>query len=517
MPIAKIQLKDGRIAKFEVPEGTSQEEVIAFAEKTLAGNQQAQQPTSAENAQVEDISPLESAFAGTVEGLSFGTSDEIKAGIKAPFIYGVSKLAEKLGYDAKGMANMTLGEIYAKEQAEEQAKIDQARQANPKSFLAGEIGGSIGTGIAGAATKLGAKALSTLPRQMATGSAASAGYGITTGTPGERTENVAQDAAMGAALPVLGSAVTGAGKKIIQSLPFKELKKATNKIDKIDSEQLKEVASRAYKTADEQGGVLSASARNKMLDKINNSKIIRQDKEGLFESGKDEIEKYVENINKSYGKDFNFSAALAKDQQITDAINTGDNYKNSIGNRYREIQKILRETIEDAKPSDLVGKSDGFQTYKEARKLWSRSMKLKQIEKIVETAEAATGDKATSLKSQFRTLLNNDKKLRGFTDKEKAIMKKIAKTGGITDIARILGNRMVGAGGGFATGGLPGMAIGIGTTQAARKVGEKLQMSKVDQLIDQIVDAQNNILPQTRKLSILPIAQTPITSNNEQQ
>ena len=32
MPIAKIQLQDGRIAKFEVPEGTTPEEVINFAQ-----------------------------------------------------------------------------------------------------------------------------------------------------------------------------------------------------------------------------------------------------------------------------------------------------------------------------------------------------------------------------------------------------------------------------------------------------------------------------------------------------
>ena len=41
MPIAKIQLQDGRIAKFEVPEGTTPEEVINFAQNQF-GNQQPQ-------------------------------------------------------------------------------------------------------------------------------------------------------------------------------------------------------------------------------------------------------------------------------------------------------------------------------------------------------------------------------------------------------------------------------------------------------------------------------------------
>lgn len=45
MPIAKIQLPDGRIAKFEVPEGTTPEQVTEFASKQFsAPNQPEQQP-----------------------------------------------------------------------------------------------------------------------------------------------------------------------------------------------------------------------------------------------------------------------------------------------------------------------------------------------------------------------------------------------------------------------------------------------------------------------------------------
>ena len=96
-------------------------------------------------------------------------------------------------------------------------------------------------------------------------------------------------------------------------------------------------------------------------------------------------------------------------------------------------------------------------------------------------------------------------------------MRKIAKAGGLTDVARILGYRMVGGGAGFAAGGLPGAAAGLVATEGSRKIATGLQKSKVDKLIDQIVDAQKNVLPQTRKPSILPIAQAPITSNNEQR
>jgi hypothetical protein len=47
MPIAKVQLEDGRIARFEVPEGTTPEQVMAFAQSQFGGQGAAQQPERA--------------------------------------------------------------------------------------------------------------------------------------------------------------------------------------------------------------------------------------------------------------------------------------------------------------------------------------------------------------------------------------------------------------------------------------------------------------------------------------
>jgi len=52
MPIAKIQLPDGRVAKFEVPEGTTEQQVLQFA------NQQFSQP------QAEKINPTDDMSSG---------------------------------------------------------------------------------------------------------------------------------------------------------------------------------------------------------------------------------------------------------------------------------------------------------------------------------------------------------------------------------------------------------------------------------------------------------------------
>lgn len=46
MPVARVQLPDGRIGRFEVPEGTTPEQVIAYAEKNLAAAQSEAEPRS---------------------------------------------------------------------------------------------------------------------------------------------------------------------------------------------------------------------------------------------------------------------------------------------------------------------------------------------------------------------------------------------------------------------------------------------------------------------------------------
>ena len=52
MPIAKIQLPDGRIGKFKVPEGTTEEQVMSFANEQFG---QEQQPTAPKNNKFFDM------------------------------------------------------------------------------------------------------------------------------------------------------------------------------------------------------------------------------------------------------------------------------------------------------------------------------------------------------------------------------------------------------------------------------------------------------------------------------
>lgn len=86
MPIAKVRLPDGRIGRFEVPEGTTPEQVLEFARAGLQAPQEAQQPAQGPSF-LADVAQAARTRGGQVEetfgALKRGEIDPITAGIQA--------------------------------------------------------------------------------------------------------------------------------------------------------------------------------------------------------------------------------------------------------------------------------------------------------------------------------------------------------------------------------------------------------------------------------------------------
>jgi hypothetical protein len=222
MPIAKVQLPDGRIGRFEVPEGTTPEQVMEFA-GTIPETKQ-------------EVSKTESFARGVGQGATFGTSDEIGGGIRS-LARGVARgIEEKIYGD-----NMLQPVSYEQARDAERNANETAQQANPKTYLAGELTGAVTTGVAGANTKIGAavgnsvrtgllpQATSALGKaanfgtkvvqSSALGAASSGAYGAGTAKEGERLQEAKQAAGygalVGAALPVAGAAVNSVKNAVV--------------------------------------------------------------------------------------------------------------------------------------------------------------------------------------------------------------------------------------------------------------------------------------------------------------
>jgi hypothetical protein len=108
-----------------------------------------------------------------------------------------------------------------------------------------------------------------------------------------------------------------------------------------------------------------------------------------------------------------------------------------------------------------------------ARKAYSQAQKLDTIERIQERANM-TDNPETSVRTQIRNLLTNDRMSRGFTDEEKAALRDAANRGTIATALHIMGSRLVpiiaggvGSAGGF-TGAVAGAVAGHVLNEAAR-------------------------------------------------
>lgn len=132
-----------------------------------------------------------SALRGAAQGATFGFADEI------------SGAAEALWEKAKGDPAL-FGRLYEKYRDESRAEFKRAKEENPKSFLAGEVTGAIGTAL--------------VPGLGGASAAKLAGIGAATGlgnSEAEDVEGIAIDTAIGGAAGLaLGKAGEYAGKAL---------------------------------------------------------------------------------------------------------------------------------------------------------------------------------------------------------------------------------------------------------------------------------------------------------------
>jgi len=137
----------------------------------------------------EKPSIAQSALGGALQGATFGFADELAGAGRALM-------------DPEAIRRQGLLEAYKKQRDISRQRFAEEERANPKSYLAGELGGSIATApLAGAAT---------LPRAMGLGAAY--GLGKAQGSPLEQ----AGEAVTGAALGGVGEKVIGAASPYIK-------------------------------------------------------------------------------------------------------------------------------------------------------------------------------------------------------------------------------------------------------------------------------------------------------------
>lgn len=136
--------------------------------------------------------------------------------------------------------------------------------------------------------------------------------------------------------------------------------------------------------------------------------------------------------------------------------------------------------------SDVVGGKSGFDSLKQARRMYSRYMAMRDIERIVTRSEMMKVP-ATGIQTGFRTLAMNPSRMRAFTQAEKDLIHKAAKTGLVADALSTLGSRLPVIGT-IVTGGPAAVAAAQAGTSIARKGAEAVQLGRAGNVIKAISD-----------------------------
>lgn len=157
-------------------------------------------PSWDDTTEVPGVSKTESGARGLAQGASMGYADELTGG------------AEALWEMAKGDPR-TFGELYRQFRDESRANYKSAEEANPGTYMAGQVGGAVGTSlIPGVGLAKGAGLLANAGKLAAVGAAEGLGASEADLTQGD-IAGAAIDTAKGAAIGGgIGLAVPGGAK-----------------------------------------------------------------------------------------------------------------------------------------------------------------------------------------------------------------------------------------------------------------------------------------------------------------
>ncbi|WP_171232165.1 hypothetical protein [Ruegeria sp. HKCCA4812] len=434
---------------------------------------------------------------------------------------GVMSTGEKIGtFLNKGGESLTLGVVGDEASAAVESLIpgvdyetrrdhyrEQERaleESNPGAALTAEVGGGIlGALLPGGA--IGSLAKGGLLLRGGASAAAGAGmggvYGFTEGEGDNRLASLRDGllwgAGVGAATPVIGSAVRGVVNKFIQRTPKKQALAAA----KTAAEQRASSGAqyRAFENADAQIGPEAmerlTSQVAKRIDDAGAPKI--PGPLGLKpKSGRD--------INKTLGlmvKEASEGQAAAGPGRYGIPLRAIEDVRKQAGVLGREVDNAFRPTqganiakqavneidqfIDSLRPEDMVAGDVKAATtaLKKARSMWKSAVKTQMLENASDEADNYLSGTASGLRNQIKSLLRKNKKMKLFTKAEEDALRKVIGNTAVGRTVRLLGDGLgakIATFGGGAAGGILGAAVGRGASEIAANVGDSMASRQMD-------------------------------------
>ena len=287
-----------------------------------------------------------------------------------------------------------------------------------------------------------------------------------------------------------------------------KIKKSLSKSDiaKMSSNDIRKQASKLYDVADQKGGALKSDFVDQYVETI--SKIRPQTDIGKALRGNDKAAYVVEKLDEFKSQPITLRGLKEVDEILGELAYDTVDIKGAMsaeGKKLIDMQMALRDMVDKADTDMFIGGRDGFEAVKDARKFWSASLRLQDVERIIQKADGAA-QPSTVVKNGFRRL-RDSKSMRYFTPEEQFAIKKAAKTGSVESFLKLGASGLVpiisGTAGAAATGGVGALAAipAYALQQAAKKGAEALQLGKANRVQDAI---KSSVFTQQPRQALLP-------------
>ena len=326
---------------------------------------------------------------------------------------------------------------------------ERARDAEipPEVAIPGQIAGGLatGSGMARAGLTLLKGAKPTIASMATRGGVEGAGYGTLYGFGGAEGgfQDRAEGAAWGAFLGALTGSGTGAAAGRMAQGPRAQVP---------TSRELKKAAVGRRAAAVQSGAEISERGFSRIADDLADA----ADDFGYDRELQPKVARILKRFDEERGKSFSMEELFKLRKLFKSARSSGDDEERALG-------QILARTYDDAleavSPNDVVAGSvkEATEALRDFRALYTRSKKGETIDKLVARAQKRAGQYSgnleDSLRTEFRQLAMNEKKMRLFTKEEQRAIELVGEGKPIGNAMRFMGR--------FAPTGLVSGSAGI--------------------------------------------------------
>jgi hypothetical protein len=435
-----VQMPDGTVIE-NVPEGTTQDQILARYNAMTAGAQQPAPTQQAQPRSVPDQVARQLGLTGRAVYEAFTSP--------ATAVLEAGRTAYNLGAQALGSESRLPSFYTEQSKALTAAGVPQPENAVERAVNAGVQGMTSTAGFAKAAPKVAAFA-DDLVRQIPAGGVA----GLVSQPVGEVVKDITgsdlaafiASAGAGAA----GAAGTGKGITSVQQ----------SKTPLYTMDQVKQRASASYQAMDEAGVVLKPNSLVKMFSNINQSlddarMIPGTDQAKAVQATLDQAKTLITTQGTS------FTGLDKMRQMLNDLRMSKDADIRRLG---AKAVAEVDDYIMTLKPNDLIAGQGGLdkavKSVTEARKDWRNLSRATVLDDALNTAEARAIDPKASeselIRRGFINIAADKKKMSMFTTKEQNVIKSVAKGGSLDPLLTFasqfspLRSKLAAAGGAYA-------------------------------------------------------------------